>query len=81
MGLAIESVEPEFISKFIGERSFFKKSVERGTRWLIYYYYMNRAKKTGKFSISLTKLENGLKGFQKIKNYQILILNMRLKIN
>ena len=73
VGLAIESVEPEFISKFIGGRSFFKKSVERGTRWLIYYYYMNRTKKTGKFSIPLSKLENGLQAFSKIKNYQGLV--------
>ena len=70
---SVESLQPEFISKFEMDIKHIKKSQERGTRWLIYYYYMNRAKKTGKFSISLTKLENGLKGFQKIKNYQKLI--------
>ena len=70
---SVESLEPELISEFVKDLRHIKKSQERGTRWLIYYYYMNRAKKTGKFSISLTKLENGLKGFQKIKNYQKLI--------
>ena len=34
---------------------------------------MNRTKKTGKFSIPLTKLENGLKDFKKIKNFQKLV--------
>ena len=70
---SIESLQPEFISKFPVDITHIKKSQERGVRWLIYYYYMNRAKKTGKFSIPLTKLENGLIEFKKIKNFQKLV--------
>ena len=70
---SIESLQPEFISNFPVDIIHIKKSQERGVRWLIYYHYMNRTKKTGKFSIPLTKLENGLKDFKKIKNFQKLV--------
>ena len=70
---SIESLQPEFISNFPVDIIHIKKSQQRGVRWLIYYHYMNRTKKTGKFSIPLTKLENGLKDFKKIKNFQKLV--------
>ena len=72
-GKIIESLQPELFSNFAQNLSHIKKSQERGTRWLIYYYYMNRGKKSGRFSIPLTKLENGLKDFKKVKNYQKLV--------
>ena len=77
---AIESDEPEFVSKFVGDLSFFKKSQERGTRWLIYHYYMNRKNRKGKFSIKLSKLESDLEGFGKVKNYQKLVEKLVLSL-